>query len=125
MRALFHNIQAAVELPDALTPAGAHPSPMINAAIRDAAIVVGAGFALTALILVWAVYFRGPRKRAPVKSKSVSRSSHPDGLVKTDEVEGSSGRRKSKYRRRRRDHRNRNPTLAETGGLPPERLDHG
>jgi hypothetical protein len=26
-----------------------------------------------------------------------------------------------KWRRRRRDHRPRNPTLAETGGLPPIR----
>jgi hypothetical protein len=28
-----------------------------------------------------------------------------------------------KLRRRRRDHRPRNPTLAETGGLPPIRPD--
>ena len=32
---------------------------------------------------------------------------------------GSGGRRRYKYRARRRSHRTRNPTLSETGGLPP------
>jgi hypothetical protein len=31
------------------------------------------------------------------------------------------GRRRYKYRVRRRTHRSRNPTLAETGGLPPSK----
>ena len=37
----------------------------------------------------------------------------------------SSGRRRRKWRERRRDHRPRNPTRAEAGGLPPEQRPDG
>lgn len=53
------------------------------------------------LVLIWAVFIRKPE-----------RSSERGRL--TDASAGSSGRR-----RRRRQSRQRNPTLAETGGLPP------
>jgi uncharacterized membrane protein len=98
---------------------------MIDGGIRDGFLVIGSAVVVVALLLVWVVYFRGSGRHSPSRSKSVSKSSDRSALVKTEVVKGESGRRKARYRRRRRDHRQRNPTLAETGGLPPQRPDHG
>lgn len=49
-----------------------------------------------------------------------SRKQRPEKeLVSITEQED--GRQKRKFRRRRKSHRPRNPSLAETGGLPPDR----
>jgi hypothetical protein len=60
-------------------------------------------------------------------SAEESDSEPDDDDEEEDEEEGEHhhrhhhGRRRYKYRVRRRGHRTRNPTLAETGGLPPVR----
>ena len=111
----------AADFTDKLNPISNGPGPMTRSVMRDSLIVVGAAVGVAILLFVWAVYFRKPRKHTPGRNVAESRSSGKAELVKTEVVEGSSGRRKSRYRRRRREHRSRNPTLAETGGLPPER----
>ena len=125
MRHLLPVVQASIDLPDALTPSGGHTSPMVNAGLRDGFVVVGSAVIVLILLVIYIVYFRGSGRRSPSRSKSVSKSTDRSALVKTEVVEGESGRRKVRYRRRRRDHRQRNPTLAETGGLPPQRPEHG
>ena len=92
-------------------------SPLVSHEIwRDSVIVVGA---LGLLILGIALFVRYIRGSKPARSDRARRSGpvESDGevIVKT----GRSGRK----RKVRRHHRPRNPTLAETGGLPPPRPD--
>jgi hypothetical protein len=121
MRPGFHPVLAGIDLADRLNPLGTGPSPMARSVMRDAMVVVGAAVGVAVLLLLLAVFFRKLRKRQPDRSVSQSKAASKSDLVKREEVEGSAGRRKSRYRRRRREHRSMNPTLSETGGLPPER----
>lgn len=63
-------------------------------------------FILAVLLVIWAVYIRKP-KREYTGKKLITAPTHK-----------SSHRRR---RRRSRPSRPRNPTLAETGGLPPRK----
>ncbi len=67
-------------------------------------LVIALGF------VIWAMFLRKPQGRR-------ERGMLQDAPVKEPHAEGP-GRR-----RRRRTHRGKNPTLAETGGLPPARDD--
>ncbi len=92
--------------------------------------ILGAVAGLTFLILVWAIFLR----RRPRRDRSsFSRHFHPpkralDGPERetspvpspSGAMEASADRRRGR-RRRARHKRRRNPTLAETGGLPPVR----
>lgn len=60
-------------------------------------------------LVVWAVFLR---RRARI----------PRARLLTDD-EPPSGRRRHRRHRHRREHRPTNPTLAETGGLPPAKPD--
>lgn len=75
-------------------------------------LILGAMGLVIGLVLIWAVFIRKPKvdKRAKVLEPYVE-----------DEPRSSSG--KKRRRKRRRAHRPRNPTLAETGGLPPPKND--
>ena len=76
-----------------------------NQGMRDALLVAGAAILVTTAIVLWAVFIR-KRKRRPEYHEPAARSEpKPE--------------KRRKWRRRRKDHRPRNPTLAETGGLPP------
>jgi hypothetical protein len=70
---------------------------------------------IAALALAWAIFIRKRENDRP------SRYSYPrltgSGKTGSASEEGSKGQRRRKRRRRHR----RNPTLAETGGLPPLR----
>jgi hypothetical protein len=81
----------------------------------DITIVLGAALVLTAALFFWAFFLR-------------KRPKHMRGALVVERADkhsretGTSGRRKR--RKRRPDHPDnwgRNPTLEETGGLPPER----
>ena len=63
---------------------------------------------IMALLFIWAAYFRKSKRR------STSRSLGTDHLPKP--ILGTLRPRK---RKRRRSWKNRNPTLSQTGGLPP------
>ena len=66
--------------------------------------------------IIWAVYFRGQRRHRKHHHHYVPGVSPESGAVSE-----SPGRFRRRKRRRRSSHPNRtlNPTLAETGGLPP------
>jgi hypothetical protein len=78
-------------------------------------IVLGATILVATALIVWAYFFRKRRIRKvkyhyPHGDKSKTRESG-------DQAERTEHRHRR--RRHRRDHRPRNPTRAETGGLPP------
>jgi hypothetical protein len=70
---------------------------------------------VTLLVLIWATFIRKPPDDSSRRYSYPSRDSNKNNA---GESGGKSGRR-----RRRRKRRSRNPTLAETGGLPPIRAD--
>lgn len=94
------------------------PRPETGLVTRELLLVSGAVLLVVLILVVWAIYLRKPKRgrtHSPVlmdrdKSQSSSESRH-------------SGRFRRRFRRRRRPHRSRNPTLADTGGLPPARGD--
>jgi len=63
-------------------------------------------FLLGAILFLWAAYIRKPRRRATANKV----------------IENSTLKISDRSRRRRRSKR-RNPTLADTGGLPPRKHD--
>ena len=100
--------------------------------VYDLLLLLGALFGLTLLLVIWAKYLR--REKRPRRRSSSAKDHELVPVVKANEEEdeeededgepGTNHRRK--FRKRRRDHRGRNPTLAETGGLPPLRdKNHG
>ena len=99
--------------------------------ISDIGIVAGAGFGvglLALLLLVWARFLRKKprhsRSHASSRRSQSGNAGEPSGGDEQDE--GSTSSRKHRRRRAmRRDHRPRNPTLADTGGLPPARTGDG
>ena len=93
---------------------------MPSAAI-EALSLFGALFLVTAVIVLGIMFLR---KRRGARR---SRRHHPPELRRTVSLEPATRRsfaRHQQKRRRRRERRSRNPTLAETGGLPPLRQDN-
>jgi hypothetical protein len=111
----------------------------------DVLVIIGVGLGLLVLLAA-AVYIgmRLRRRRKRVSSgEKVYRDAEDTGELDSPEVEedeeedddaegeghsghhgdGHHGKRRYKYRVRRRTHRSRNPTLSETGGLPPVRTE--
>jgi hypothetical protein len=82
--------------------------------------IIGAICLVTCLAVIWAVYLRRrPNRHSSRHSHyhSGSQRTAPGGSGGADAEPG----KRRKWHRRRRAHRPRNPTLAETGGLPPLR----
>jgi len=75
---------------------------------------------VTVLILVWAIFIRKPKDDRPRRYQYPAPSEKEGAKNKHIVSPGRPFRRK---KRRRRAHRARKPTLAETGGLPPVRDD--
>jgi hypothetical protein len=98
---------------------------MSDPAMRERLLIFGALGLVTLLILAWAVFLRKKRRRRHEHHHSHHHSSKPAEVAQApagEEVPTPP----EKHRRRRRSghrHRPRNPTLAETGGLPPRRLE--
>lgn len=87
-------------------------------AIRDWGILLGAILAVAAIVILWIVF--SSRSRRHAARREDRRQRRRAFLRKTAEAELRSEKPPGR-RRRRRHHRPRNPTLAETGGLPPIR----
>jgi hypothetical protein len=77
------------------------------------AVVLMSILAVVLVVVLWAVFIRKPA-RAGERGRLVESRKKGE-----DESSSDSGRR----RRRRRERRGSNPTLAQTGGLPPPRYD--
>jgi hypothetical protein len=86
---------------------------------REWIIILAALASVTLLALGWALFFRKRRSLRPHHAHEWTDG--PDAAIGNNTKEIQKKRRK--WRRRRRDHRPRNPTLAETGGLPPARSE--
>ncbi|MDB6030722.1 MAG: hypothetical protein JWM16_1060 [Verrucomicrobiales bacterium] len=87
--------------------------------ITDVLLIVGVGLAMAFVLFLIVYLSRGRRARG----KAMVRSSR----VLYDESARSSGSSKGKVRKRRKSHPDnlpRNPTLGETGGLPPLRPEN-
>jgi hypothetical protein len=93
------------------------PTRIFGVTMRDALLIVGAALLLGAVLFLWVYLTRKDRGQRPEYGEHV--------LVQRD------GSQRHRRRRRRHHHRSedrpedrrRNPTLQETGGLPPIRPD--
>jgi hypothetical protein len=87
---------------------------------KDLMVIIATGLALGLLLLFWARHYVKRKKRHDRHRKTASPS--PVGTAEHDHPEEphQHGRRR---RKRRRDQRPRNPTLAETGGLPTTKTE--
>src|SRR5256885_15970897 len=84
-------------------------------AARDRVVILGALAFVTLLVVIWAVVFR---KRKPDSHSHRHSYEYPRA---TEGDPDSKAHKRRKWRRQRRPHRPLNPTLAQTGGLPPIR----
>jgi hypothetical protein len=91
------------------------PGPL-SAGVIDCLIVLGAIALVTLITFICIIIFRTKEKK---KHRHHGQTSDHERL-ETGSREGKVRVRKS-YRHRRREHRPMNPTLAQTGGLPPVR----
>jgi hypothetical protein len=91
----------------------------VRANHSDTAVVLVAALAVTLLIFIGFGIAHYLRTKAKEKRHSLRPKSDGERIVTAD------GKIKVRQwkRKRRRDHRPRNPTLSETGGLPPKRDD--
>jgi hypothetical protein len=88
-------------------------------ALREWGILLGAILIISAVVILWIVFSGKSRRHAARREERHQRRRAFRRAMAEAEQRGDkpAGRR----RRRRRRHRPRNPTLAETGGLPPVR----
>jgi len=114
-------LSAAITLKDLKSPGFFELWSSDASGFRQLAIIFGAIFLVALAILIWAVFIRKPRPSS-VSGRGLERGT----LLTNEEMKGHRNRRtffgkRRKHRRRRAP--SRNPTLAETGGLPPIRED--
>lgn len=100
-------VASDIQLPTGLDAGARHT-------LGGALPVIAAALVVLAVLLLWAVFLRKPARRRERGRLIEQKSSAPKARS-----EGESGRSSGRRRRRRESHRPRNPTLSETGGLPP------
>jgi hypothetical protein len=107
---------------ESFRPATVSTGRLINPAIWDILIVITVAVLLGSVLFLWAAYWRRARRHHRHRSQPqiITHTTRPpdgetEGLVRA--------KRRRKFRHRRQDYPRpaRNPTLAETGGLPPVR----
>lgn len=86
-----------------------HATPRQAWGTREVLFVLLAIALVAAILFLWAAYIRKPKRR----------ESSDDEVVATASLKTARHRR----RRRSRKFKRRNPTLAETGGLPPRKQE--
>ncbi len=109
---------AQVEVDDVLATWRSMHTPALGALILICAVSF-----VSLLALVWAAFFRKTKRRRHSHHRSHRHSSaHADSVeAPSGDAAESAPREHPRRRRFRRRHHSRNPTLAETGGLPPVR----
>jgi hypothetical protein len=92
---------------------------------KDMLVIVGTGLVLALLLILWARHYEKKRQRRhhhhhlePAAATPVTAPEAEDEDEEEEDGAQLDGRHRRR-RRHRRDHRPRNPTLAQTGGLPP------
>jgi FtsZ-interacting cell division protein ZipA len=84
--------------------------------LKEILVLIGAMLLVAIAVMIWAVAFRKKRKRTRLYHR------HHRSSTESAASENSGKRSQGSRRRREGRERPRNPTLAETGGLPPARL---
>ena len=108
-------------------PMDTHPIPNAQSSnpfglgIRDMLLIVGVGLALGLLLFIWA-YLNHKNRRHRHSSDRLSKVI-TKAKKESPEVSAANRTRIRKKRRGHPDNLPRNPTLGETGGLPPIRPD--
>lgn len=119
-----------IHFPTSLALAKLFPDGIRNVStVRDILLVLACLAVLSFGLLVWAAYVR---KRQRHSSRHSHRVSPTAPGVRTSAASGTSAagekvgprRRRHRHRRRRSSSYPLNPTLAQTGGLPPVRRDN-
>lgn len=108
------NILAAVTDIEGLPTAP--PTKLLGMNLRDFLLLVGAVLILAGVLFLWAYAARRSRQAVASYPRAIYRA---EGREQDEE-----GRRRHRKKRRRVEHPDnlpRNPTLSETGGLPPVR----
>ncbi len=106
-------ILAQIDIQDSLVP-NLHKSGLSRSGM---AALFAACAIVTFLVLCWAIFIR---KRPDDSSR---RYTYPSRDSKGNKTGNNSESKTGRRGRRRRKRRSRNPTLAETGGLPPIRAE--
>jgi hypothetical protein len=105
-------------------PAPSAASRFTELLLKDVFLILGVGIALFLALAIGIKLSRKKRRRVREGSK-VYRPSSGSRTSEEDAIAADAGtvaeRRRYKRRQQRRNHRARNPSLAETGGLPPAR----
>ena len=101
-----------------------HLAPLLGTSLAVRAlieylIIGGAVLLVTGAVMVWVLIFRRSRRRRRIYRRH-HRSSTDSSAVEKSGVNKTAGAPPAR-RRHQRSPRPRNPTLAETGGLPPLR----
>jgi hypothetical protein len=98
---------------------------LMDPSTRGGLITFGAIGLVTLLVLLWAIFLRKSRRRRHSHHHSHEHSSRPTEAPEgpNEDADLSPAQDRCNPRRERRRRRSRNPTLAETGGLPPVRPD--
>jgi hypothetical protein len=89
--------------------------------LRDVFLIIAATAFLTLVLLVWAVRRKRQRHRHRREHHTSTTPTTPVAETADDSSSPHHQHRHHRRRRQRDGHRGRNPTLAETGGLPPIR----
>jgi hypothetical protein len=84
---------------------------------RDILLASLVGFILASFLFVW-VYLHFRKRRQKSEARDFARLTSPSSGSRSDSSDG-----RQRKRRRRRAHRPRNPSLQQTGGLPPPRAE--
>lgn len=98
------------------------PTSQYTSTLTSLLVIVIGGLILT-VILFSLVYFFRSRRKPSHRPHRPAESRPPAPRVEADDESEDRIRVRKKRRERIREHRPRNPTLQETGGLPPVRPD--
>jgi hypothetical protein len=115
-RAIFFAAGTVDALPEHLGNAG--PSKLFGLSLRDIALLIGVAGIIALALFLWAYLACRERRRHLVRSAGIAHHAERAHVASRDE--------RVRVRKRRREHPDnlrRNPTLGETGGLPPLRPD--
>ena len=86
----------------------------------DLFLIFAAALLLCGTIAAWVFFTKRPRSSGGSPARKVYKGISPANAEAGGDESGS-GKRRKRRKSRRREHRGRNPTLSETGGLPPPR----
>ena len=95
------------------------PSQLFGMSLRDVLLVAGVGLVLGLVLFLW-VYLTHKTRRHSQSSQGLSKAIYRAEKESPD-VSASKRTKMRRKRRRHPDNLPRNPTLGETGGLPPIR----